>query len=134
MSGFRIFSVSVTLPNIDLFCYICAWAKICISGFAFLTAYGMTYSFRKIEKYDDYIKLVCWRLIRLWADIFVAFYKRFVIIQSIRTLYDSGEGFNLLYLIIDMFGLVDFFGTPTMNSAWWYLSYAICLIVTIPFI
>lgn len=135
----EIFSVSVTLPNVDLFCYICAWAKICISGFAFLTAFGMTYSFREIEKNDDYFKHVCKRLLRLWADIFVVFalvviYKRFVIVQSIRALYDSGEGFNILYLIIDMFGLADFFGTPTMNSSWWYLSYAICLIVTMPFI
>ena len=129
------------MTNQSLFLYVCTFFKICISGFAFLTAFGITHSFNNLSSSspNDYLKLVCRRLIGLISNIFIIYvlailYKRFVIKESIRELYDCGNGFNIIYMSIDSLGLAQYFDTPTINVTWWYLTYAILLIVAMPYI
>ena len=135
------FSVNITMNDQTLFLYVCTFFGLCISGFAFITAFGMTHSFNKLSAFtpNNYFKLICKRLISLTATIFIIYalailYKRFVIVESIRELYDRGDGFSIIYMLIDLFGMATYFNTPTLNITWWYLSYAILLIVAIPFI
>lgn len=135
------YSVDITMNNQTLFLYICTFSKICISGFAFLTAFGMTHSFKNLSVFtpDNCFKIVCKRLISLAATIFIIYilailYKRFIIVESIRELYDKGNGFNIIYMFIDSLGLATYFNTPTINITWWYLTYAILLTVAMPFI
>lgn len=133
--------VITLLSNSRMYSYINGYCKMCIAGFAFLTAFGMTHSLMETYDYsgNDYFKLVCKRLIKLQSTvIFVCtlaiIYKRFVMVESIRELYDNGNGFSIIYIIIDMLGLATYFGTPTINVTWWYITYAVLLIVTMPFI
>lgn len=135
------YSVNITMNDQSLFLNICILCSICISGFAFLTAFGMTHSFNKLSTFtpNSYFKAICKRLINVIAPVFIIYvlailYKRFVIVESVRTLYDKGAGFRIIYMFIDLFGLARYFNTPTINITWWYLSYATLLIVAMPFI
>lgn len=128
-------SDGVLLDEIVRFC------KICISGFAFLSAYGMTMHFKKEENRTRkfYLKSMCARLVKLESTIVFIYalaflYRRLVVVKSIRKLYDNGNGFNPIYIVIDALGMSTYFGTPEINVTWWYLHFAILLIVTMPFL
>lgn len=58
------YSVIVTMSDERLFINICMWCKICISGFAFLSAYGITSSLKSREEnniINGYFKVLCKR-------------------------------------------------------------------------
>lgn len=112
------------------------YGKICVGGFAFLSAYGMTC---KLKQNKEQKGLVCLKRIISFESscIFIyciaLIYKRFVIVESIRDLYrnDGGE-FCPVYMGIDCLGLASMFKTPKLNITWWYCSFAILLIASIP--
>lgn len=138
------YEVSTILSNGILLEHISAYCKMCVPGFAFLSAFGITHSLMKVQ--DDtsnaslyWFKIVCKRLIKLktvviFIYIFVVLFKRFVALESIHELYDVGNGFRIVYMIIDVLGLAAYFETPTINVTWWYLTYAVMLIVSMPFV
>ena len=125
---------------------IVSFGKICIAGFAFITAYGMTLTYKRTEDSDIRVlfSLSIRRLIKLVSGVAIVyvlavFYKRFVMVESIRDLYISGSGSRetrkvILYMFLDMIGMANYTGIPTINVTWWYLSYSILLIITMPFL
>lgn len=84
----------VVQNSIILFC------RICIAGFAFLTAYGMCQKYKNIgESKKEFPRLNMIRLIKLEASVMIvyfaaALYKQFIMGESIRALY-LGEGKNI---------------------------------------
>lgn len=138
------YEISTILANSDLLEHISGFCKMCVPGFAFLSAFGITSSLMKtqddIDNASSYcFKIVCKRLIKLgsvvaFIYIVAIFFKRFVMLESIRELYDMGNGFSIVYMVIDVLGLAKYFGTPMINITWWYLTYAVLLIVSMPFI
>lgn len=131
---------NISLPFKNLFPDIIIYFKICIAGFAFLTAYGITNNFMKNEVNNNmYISICTKRIIKLEFSIVIIYimailYKRFYLIQSIKEIYIKDGLFNILYLVIDSLGFASYFGTGQINVTWWYLSYAIVLIFCMPFI
>lgn len=129
-----VISDGVLLDQMVRFC------KICISGFAFLSAYGMTIHLKKQkDERNSYFRFMCIRLFKLESSvvfvyILAVFYKRFIVTESIRLLYDQGNGFKPLYMLIDALGMAIYFETPEINITWWYLHFAILLIMTMPFL
>ncbi len=117
---------------------IVIFCKICIAGFAFLSAYGMTCKLKKIMS-KFYFKFLCIQFIKLeftivFVYILAILYKKFVIRESIRTFYDRGNGFDPIYMFIDAIGMSTYFKTPQINVTWWYLYFAFLLIITMPFL
>ena len=114
--------------------------KICIAGFAFLSAFGMTRNLKRSGENSakGYFRAVCKRLLKLESGIWFVFlcavlYKKLVLHESIKLLYVGAKNqFEPLYLLLDMCGLSTYFGTPHINVTWWYLSYAILLIAAMP--
>ncbi len=128
----------VTVSHLVTFC------KICIAGFAFLSAYGMTKAFQKQEDVSPKALLVlCMRrLLKLLLPVCFLYmlallYKGAVMGQNIQMFY-MGEDKSLfrlfLFMVIDVCGLAAYFGLPAVNVTWWYLSYAILLIFAMPFL
>lgn len=141
------YNINTISNNYELIKEIVDFCKICIAGFAFLTAFGMTYIFKTIKNNSEqnFFYICVKRLLKLEMTVVLiyvlaVFYKRFVMIESIREVYLNGmEDKNeyirlLLYMCIDMFGMADYAETPTINYTWWYLSYAVLLIIAMPFI
>ncbi|MCM1038490.1 MAG: acyltransferase [Roseburia sp.] len=135
-------NVQTLIKNDSLLTNIVSMGSICVSGFAFLSAYGMTQSLKakKDLPYDTCFKWMCIRLIKLESSIvfifFLAvFYKRIILQESIGAVYgvESG-GDKILLLLLNAIGMSDYFGTPNINMTWWYLHFAIILIITMPFL
>lgn len=124
--------------NENTFSILVIYGKLCLSGFAFISAYGIAKKLKVCEGIQEYFGVCISRLIKLSAScLFVYFvaviYKRLVVVQSIRDVYKDVNGvFHPVYMIIDALGCADLFGTPLINVTWWYFSYAILLICSMP--
>ena len=116
------------------------YLNICIAGFAFLSAFGITRNLKnsKEKKPKGYFHAACRRLLKLESSVWFIYlcailYKKFVLHESIKLMYVGAQNqFEPLYLLIDLCGLSTYFGTPHINVTWWYLSFAILLIAAMP--
>ena len=137
-SCINLYNVSTIINDKKLISDIVSFSKICISGFAFLSAYGMTCGIKKVSQ-REYFNFLCRQLIKLEASVvfvyvFAVMYKNFIIKEPIRILYNKGNGFKFVYMFIDAIGMSTYFQTPEINITWWYLYFAILLIMTMPFL
>ena len=135
---------TLIIQNVELANEVALFGKICIAGFAFLSAYGMTRAFKRFEQdnIQAYFSHILKRFLKLEASIIIVYllavlYRRFVVIESVTKIYVQDEKNIikvLLYMLLDMTGLACYTDTPTINVTWWYLSYAILLIAAMPFL
>lgn len=123
----------------DIFGNLVSYARLCISGFAFVSAYGVTRQFMTSSgRLREYLEICVSRLVKISAScVFVyaiaVIYKRFVVVQSIKEVYRDAAGvFHPLYMLFDALGFANLLGTPLLNVTWWYFSYAIMMICALP--
>lgn len=134
------YGVTTICADVNFMSDFVTYARICIAGFAFLSAFGITRQLKsgKEPNSKGYAKVVFKRIIKLEAAAWFVFivsmlYRKIVLGESIKLLYVGVENkFEPLYMLIDMCGLSTYFGTPHMNVTWWYLSFALLLIVALP--
>lgn len=140
------YGVSTLISDVDFASDFITYARICIAGFAFLSAFGITRALKAKtqllseagKKSKLYAQTVFRRIVKLESGAWFAFvvamlYRKFVLGESVKLLYVGAENrFEPLYMLIDMCGLSTYFGTPYMNVTWWYLSFALLLIVSMP--
>lgn len=131
--------IQISINNLEIYKNFVIYGRVCISGFAFLSAYGLTCKIKSVEKKSSFwFDISVKQFIKLESSccfIYIAavFYKHFIAQQSVRQLYFDVKGmFRPVYMIIDCLGLANFMGTPTINVTWWYLSFAILLIFVVP--
>lgn len=115
--------------------------KICVSMFVFLSAYGMTLSFKRIDKEYHFSKeqvhlLVLKRYIKMMSG-FMFVYLALQLYSFIMGLgwytHVYGKGIlSVLYAVIDMLGLAQIFHTPTFIATFWYMSLAQIIIFVLP--
>lgn len=124
-----------TLMQTSNFC------KLCVAIFVFLSAYGMTISLKKINKdmnlsadeFTSYTKkrffnlMHGWLFVFLFSQVFSFFMNRY---QIEKYGPDLAEG--IVYFLLDGLGVADLFGTPTLVATWWYMSFAIVIIIIFP--
>ncbi len=139
-----LYEVNTILKNPVLIAQIVTFFKICVAGFSFISAFGITRTLtqKNTESPAEIMSVIIRRLIRLESGvviiyIFAILYKYFVMHQPIGLFYaqaDMDPAHILLSICIDGLGLAAFMGTVPLNVTWWYLSYAVLLIVVMPFI
>ncbi len=120
--------------------------KICVSIFAFLSAYGLTLSLKKYGgettlragQYRDYLAP---RLIKLmwgfwFAFVFCAVACAFISPQHFSVYSTSAGKYGIMRgftnAVIDFFGLAFLFDSPTLNGTWWYMTLAIFIVIIVP--
>lgn len=133
------YAVDTFIKDQVLLLSLVTWFKICVAGFCFITAYGMTRKFMNMpqKKYNNYAEVVAVRLIKLemmvwFIYILAVFYKKFI--MNMRLDYGYNHVQSAIYILFDMLGLAKYAGTPMINVTWWYLPLSILLIFSIPFI
>lgn len=139
-----LYPVKTLIRNPVLVTQITTFFKICVAGFSFLSAFGITRALKQNNPHcnAEDLRVIARRLLRLEAAVVLLYiaaaaYKQFVVGQSIGLFYaeiDRDPAHIVLSMIIDALGLAAFMGTPSLNVTWWYLSYAILLITVMPFI
>lgn len=122
---------------------IIALCKICVPGFVFLTAFGMSRQYRQISESGqisagEYLKISMVRLVKLyftyWPVFLLGFagtwiYNKEIVLGAYR---DSGGKFSVFYLILDAMGLSYLCSTPMLDVTWWYFAVALFIIFTLP--
>lgn len=115
--------------------------KICVAIFVFLTAYGITLSFKRIN--NEYIlsrKKIENMMIRRYVKVMSGFIFIFLLLQIFSVVTGKGwythiygkKPISIFYFLIDMFGLAQLFHTPTFISTFWYMSLAQIIIFVLP--
>lgn len=114
-------------------------SKICVAIFVFVSAYGISMSIRKKE--DDEILLDTFvRYIKLFLNYIpvyiISLILYLVVNQDISVYFSGGEGIKeaVRNIVFDFMGISAIVGTPSVNPAWWYMSYAFILILFVPII
>ena len=108
-------------------------ARICVWLFVFVSAYGLTYQY-----IQDRGKNKCKFIFRRWISLMSTFWFIYPFVFALLCFAKSSpmEKYenNIFYLILDLFGWADFFGTPMLTGVWWYLCFGQILILFIPFV
>ena len=117
------------------------FAKICVPIFVFVTAYGIATKFAAEEALNK--ELIEKTVARRLKALMIPYWYVFILFQIIcnitgaRTYAERccvmGGGLrSVVYFVTDFLGLADFFGTPTLNKTWWYMTLALLLVFSIP--
>lgn len=131
--NFTPFSQSVSMRVSDAM-------NICVGIFTFLSAYGITISYKKqsadftISK-NQYLKGVLLRIIKLMMN----FWFVYIIFSLLHGILGFSYGYGdtkievLGNILIGFSGLTYIFGTTSLCGAWWYIGLALFVICMIPF-
>lgn len=141
LERFSNYNVQFCIVSQDIGIRISNFGKICVAIFTFLSAYGMTISWKNSKNTDvpyseratKFLKKRMFNLMQGWLIIFVVC-EVFCWFMDKRQLsvYTGNTARKLVYMFIDGLGLADLFGTPTLIATWWYMSLAIVLIILFP--
>jgi hypothetical protein len=115
--------------------------KLCVSIFVFLTAYGLTISYKKANSEYTYSgtelrSMILKRYVKMMSGFFfvfiaLQFYSCVMGFERYTKIYGTGiiSGF---YAFLDFLGLAQLFHTPTFISTFWYMSLAQLIIFIFP--
>lgn len=111
---------------------IAVLARICVYLFIYLSAYGLTIQYTSKKESTDRWLLKRWlSLMRPFWFVYVIMF--FMYLSVVKNPFYFYEG-NILYLILDVLGWSDFFGTPILSAPWWYMCLAQLILLLIPFL
>lgn len=107
-------------------------ARVCVWIFAFISAYGITTIYKKKPTTKSVTAFTFERWISLMQGYWFAYIaSALVLTVTHRSALEKYEG-NVFYVLSDAMGIADFFGTPTLNGAWWYIFFAQGVVILLP--
>ena len=121
----------------ELLTSIAHYGKVCVGGFCFLSAYGIT---RKLMQEKEKVRnIVISRLVKLYLALWPVYVFGIVGTllfgnEPLSVIYISSktQSFSWIYPILDVLGLADVFHTPMLNAHWWYMTVALYTILLTP--
>lgn len=123
--------IQLMIVPVDILQPIAVMARICVWIFAFLSAYGLSCQYME-SKYNN-IQFVIKRWISLlstfWIPYFIVFITYGIVVGNPMLVYEN----SWCKAVLDFIGCADFFGTPMILGAYWYICFALILILLIPF-
>lgn len=119
----------------NLYIDLAYYCKICVSIFAFISGYGL-YLSAKNKSYNvtDINKWYISRILKTLSGFWFLFPISLFFGLPIKRYFGDGVFSGSVYMLLDFLGLSHLFGTPTLNSSWWYMSAAVVFILFIPFL
>lgn len=122
---------------------IAVFCRICVAIFVFISAYGISKQYMKFsDKGIDFLwKDALFRFIKLMLSLWTIFIPMLILsailnVHTFNEVYMISESYPVImgikYFLIDLLGLAYFFGTPTYNTNWWYLTLAVIIILILP--
>ena len=115
-------------------------SKLCVTIFVFITAYGTTRSYLADNMEDEsrIVEKSTGRLVKLLVNFQFVYIIAFALCplggKNWFTLYSPSRLENLFFALCDFLGLSYILQTPSYNSAWWYMSLAVTLVLLLPWL
>lgn len=116
--------------------------KVCVSIFVLITAYGTTMSYRGDSMNDGGILMS--RSLHRLVKLLISFQFVYLLAAVLNGLLGKGLWLNIyggsnrleaiVFALIEFMGVQHLFYTPRFNSAWWYMSFAISLVLLLPYV
>lgn len=114
--------------------------NICVGMFTFLSVYGLTVSYKKLNETleiskKQYMESIIKRCTKLMMNFWVVFFV-FQILHpffSNKYKYGSSKVDIVANFLTDMFGFTYILSTPRLCGAWWYMGLAFFVICMMPF-
>jgi peptidoglycan/LPS O-acetylase OafA/YrhL len=108
------------------------YSKVCVAMFSILSGYGLHKSIQNNPeglknfylKHLSKIYLTYWFIWAVFVPVGFVFFNR-----NLNTVYGN---YSLLKLVIQFFGLQNFFGFGGFNPTWWFMSTCIALYLLFP--
>lgn len=120
----------------DLINRICAYGKVCVGIFAFISGYGLSKAYRDMPDRD--LSRAClsryYKSIRAFWPIYLLCLLAGVVIdgRTMQVYCSGGLGRSALNLLLGGLGLNHLFRTPMFVNEWWYLSAMVVFIFITP--
>ena len=119
------------------------FAKVCVSMFVFLSAYGTFKSFASLNVPADsgrYLLATSKNAAKRYVKLLLSFQFVWILAvvigrilgHSMFAVFGGHSMVGLFNVLIDFFGVSNIVGTPTYNGTWWYMSYALMLAACMP--
>ncbi|MBR6399656.1 MAG: acyltransferase [Firmicutes bacterium] len=111
--------------------FITAVTKVCVALFTVLSGYGLAKSFEKSSDRSIIfvLKHIKKLLINFWKVYVLVFLLSecrlmgFIYESPIKLYINKSERFSpFVTFVLDFFGLMGLFSTPTLNITWWYME------------
>ena len=125
------YKVDFGIISKEIVMYICNSMYICVPIFAFLSSFGLTRILKKQNISDGcFIKE---RIIKILAPFSFVAVICITITFLTKTANPYGDGLNfILNLLYDIFGLSYILQTPRIVGTWWYIGFALIIVILIP--
>ncbi len=125
----------------EVFLTLSGFGNICVAAFVFFSAYGITKGLMADDGVEGYAlsrslkkaEKRCLKLIGSFAVMYVSVNLLWFSHFDYVSLYGGGWQGGM-FAMIDMLGLAQVFGTPTLNMTWWYMEIALVIIFLIPLV
>lgn len=124
-----------------LICNVAKFSKICVALFVFLSAYGMTLSYKKVSSdYAASVKDVYKITVKRYLSIMFGYWFVFAGTQIAAIYFEPtrweeiyGTGLNgLIRFVLDFFGVAEMLGMSSFVRTWWYIGMAAMLVILMP--
>lgn len=126
----------------DVAMYIADSMNVCVGMFAILSVYGMTISLKlKSSSFElDPEKKVTFAVKR-YLSLLSGFLIPFLVCQIVTfalmddyfiKIYGTNLVQQICNVLLDLFGLSMFFGTPILVGTWWYVGLTVLFIAVLP--
>ena len=115
--------------------------KICVSIFAFISGFGLYQSLRKTAEVPGTSRSVTKWYLQRYVKSFSGFWLIVVLVwileqaidgRTAAAYFQEGRLRGICYMLFQILGLSNLFGTPTIQWEWWYMTAALVFIILAP--
>ena len=121
-----------SLCSRNILLIIASTSKICVAIFIFVSSYGIASS--NSSKDTSYISKRIIKILLPFMFVYGLAAVAAIFSGQWGVIYGNNFQSIIYYCFLDIFGLANLFGTPTLNGTWWYMSYALFLPIIIIFL
>lgn len=142
---FEDYGLSIWPFSLSMVYNLATYCKLCVSIFAFVSGYGLYFSFSKTAMSNssegDTASQWVWRryvstFSRFWLIVPIAWIVCSAFGPSVRNAYftDTTLARGILAMILELTGIGQLMGLPTLITAWWYMGAALAYLLLTPLI
>lgn len=137
-SLYKSYDINFLFFNEEFINTLFTYFKLCVGTFAFISGYALSKSYNKRPAELDAGRYIAHRLVKTLLSFQFVYLFVLLISWIINALpyhtYFEGKSVavGILNMLADMFGVQALFGTPSLDSSWWYMSAAIVFILVVP--